>query len=292
MNFDRDHAFEYATPEQIAPGLTRVTARNPSAMTFHGTGTYVLGEPFGAMIDPGPRLDEHRDVLTGMLGDTRPSHLLVTHRHQDHAGLARSLADALDLPVSARGAGEVADEGLGSETPAPDYQVDIALADGAVIEGADFRLEVVHTPGHTSDHLCFIEPDRKWVFCGDHVMAWSTSVIVPPDGHVGRYLESLERLLAFEDHVFWPTHGPPIRDPGRWIRELVEHRHERERQLLEELAAGPASAGQLVGRIYGDIDPRLVRAARASLLAGVAWAREKGLVIVDDEGEEATIRRA
>ncbi len=291
MKFNREHVFDYAVAENVGPGLVRVTARNPSAMTFHGTGTYVLGADHGAILDPGPRMDEHFNALTTLLSGGNPSHILVTHRHQDHAGLASTLSQAIGVPVAACGGGDVVvDEGLGSETPARDYHPDIGLFDGDVIEGRDFRLEVVYTPGHTSDHVCFVDPDHRRVFCGDHIMAWSTSVIVPPDGHVGHYLDSLERLLAYPDHVFWPTHGPPIREPVRWIGELIEHRHWRERQLLDELSAGPATADKLLQRIYGDIDPRLARAARASLMAGIAWAMDRNLVERDDDHEPPAYR--
>jgi glyoxylase-like metal-dependent hydrolase (beta-lactamase superfamily II) len=287
MNFNHEHHFEYAVTESMGPGLARVTARNPGPMTFHGTGTYLLGRKPGLVIDPGPRVDEHRHALEQVLTKGKPTHILVTHRHHDHAGLAKPLSKATGAPVLAFG-GATKDPvfELDGESSQNGFSPDLSLAEGDVVEGDDYRLEVVHTPGHTSDHLCFVDHRHRRVFCGDHIMAWSTTVILPPDGHVGRYIESLERLLDYPDYVFWPTHGPPISDPGSWIRELVAHRLEREQQLIDALAGAPRIVDTLVTRVYGDIDPRLAAPARASLMAGISWLLERGLIVRVDTDDQ------
>lgn len=287
MKFDRTHSFEYATAEQVAPELVRITARNPGVMTFHGTGTYLVGRRRGAVIDPGPKLEEHRLAVAAAVEEGELEHILVTHRHQDHAGLAKALSSSTEVPVSAFDSEPEAAVGqVEGEKPEVGFMPDVPMEDGDVIEGAGFTLEALHTPGHTGDHLCFVDHEHRRVFCGDHIMAWSTTVIIPPDGHVGRYLESLERLLEFARYTFWPTHGPPIRDAGRFIRGLIEHRRQRERQLVDALACGPATVDSLVEVIYGGLDPRLLRAARQSLLAGLFWLMEQQRATCEDPGAE------
>ncbi|KAA3621531.1 MAG: MBL fold metallo-hydrolase [Proteobacteria bacterium] len=205
---------------------------------------------------------------------------MVTHRHQDHAGLADAVSSSLDAPVVAWGGfARGGSARLDGEDREPGFVPDVPLADGDVVEGPGFSLTALHTPGHTSDHMCFVDSVNRRVFCGDHIMAWSTTVILPPDGHVGGYLDSLERLKKYHDHVFWPTHGPPIAEPARYIDQLIAHRAERERQLVEALSDGPADADTLVSRVYHDIDPRLKGAARQSLIAGLEWLIEKGEAI-------------
>ncbi len=292
VRFQRQHDFDYGVAEAVAPSLVRITARNPSAMTFHGTGTYVLGDG-AVVIDPGPPLDDHLAVLLDHLEGGRPQHLLVTHHHHDHAGLAGALSRHAGVAISAHGHPGARRAGNGEEVPAAYYHTDIPLVDGDVVEAGELRLRVVHTPGHTSDHLCFVDETHRRVFCGDHVMGWSTSVIVPPDGDLGHYLASLERLLDYPDHVFWPTHGAPITDPAPYLRALIDHRRARQRQLLDELAHGPATADALVARIYAGIDPVLQRPARASLMAGIHFALQQGQVeALDDPADHYRLTNA
>lgn len=290
MDFDREHSFRYAEAETVGSGLTRVTARNPGALTFHGTGTYLLGARHGVVIDPGPKIQEHFDVLTELTGRGHPEHVLVTHRHQDHAGLAHALAASAGIGVAAYGTQRRdGPDSLDGETPEPGFVPDTRLSDGDLIEGPDYKLEVMHTPGHTADHICFIDKPNRRVFCGDHIMAWSTTVILPPDGHVGRYIESLQRLRHFGGFVFWPTHGPPISDPVAWIDQLIAHRRHRERQLLDALKSGPVGVETLLSRVYPDIEPRLRGAARQSLLAGLEWLLEQGAAILEHDGANRPI---
>ncbi len=255
-------------------------------MTFHGTGTYLLGDREVVVIDPGPALPEHEDCLCRALVDRRPEIILVTHRHQDHAGLARSLARRLDIPVAAFGnLRRSPSTPLGSESEQAGFVPDRTLRDREHLDTVAGTLEVLHTPGHTGDHLCFVDHGHRRVFCGDHVMAWSTSVIIPPDGHVGRYLESLERLRRFSNYTFWPTHGPPITDAGEWLDALIEHRRSRQRQIVAALTQGPATSEELLSRIYGALSPVLRSAARQSLLAGLAYLVELGQAAAPDAAD-------
>ncbi len=287
MDFNRHHRFRYATIETVAADLQRVTARNPGPITFHGTGSYLLGGRDAVLIDPGPALPEHEQALCAALDGRRLEMILVTHRHQDHAGLARRLGGRLDAPIAAHESRrQPATVAVGSETGEAGFVPDRRLVDGERLDTAAGTLEVVHTPGHTGDHLCFVDHPRRRVFCGDHVMAWSTSVIIPPDGHVGRYLESLERLRRFADYTFWPTHGPPIEKAGSWLDALIDHRHRRQAQILDALAAGPADTEHLLRRIYGALSPALMGAARQSLLAGLAYLVELGRVAAPERPGE------
>jgi glyoxylase-like metal-dependent hydrolase (beta-lactamase superfamily II) len=287
LEFNRNHRFRYAAVETVAVDLQRVTARNPGPMTFHGTGSYLLGGRDAVLIDPGPPLPEHEQALCAALYGRRLQWILVTHRHQDHAGLARRLGGRLDAPIAAHdGRRQAHTVAVGSETGEAGFVPDRRLVDGDLLDTAAGTLEVVHTPGHTGDHLCFVDHSRRRVFCGDHVMAWSTSVIIPPDGHVGRYLESLERLRRFADYTFWPTHGPPIEQAENWLDALIEHRRRRQVQVLDALGAGPADAENLLHRIYGSLSPALMAAARQSLLAGLAYLVELGQVVAPERPGE------
>ncbi len=280
--YRRDMSFEYGRLEQIAPGLRRIVARNPSAFTFHGTGTYVVGEGRVAVIDPGPRSQEHIDaLLDGLKGET-VSHILVTHTHTDHSPGAALLKAATGAPTygfgphGGTGHAEAVEEG-GDRDFVPDY----VMGDDDVVAGPGWTVEAVHTPGHTSNHLCFAWREAKALFSGDHVMGWSTSVIAPPDGDMGHYLGSLRKLLARDDAVYWPTHGPSIVDPKAHVAAFIDHRAERDAQIVAELSKGPAAIMDMVPVIYAAVDPRLYPAAARSTLAQLIHMHETGRVAAD-----------
>src|SRR5882724_341961 len=237
--FLRDFAFAYGVAETLSPLIRRVVARNPSPFTFKGTGTYIVGHGSVAVIDPGPALPEHVDALLAALANETVSHILVTHTHLDHSPAAGALRS----------------EGAGSEEGADRAFVpDLALRDGDIVEGKGWRMAAVHTPGHTSNHLCFALEEEKVLFSGDHVMGWSTSVIAPPDGDMAAYLRSLDKLLARDDAVYWPTHGPAIPDPKAHVRAFIAHRRERADAILRRLAAGDETVPALVDAIYLGLD--------------------------------------
>ncbi len=238
-------------PTVSAPGVLRLVADNPSAMTYHGTNTYLVEQSDGlAVIDPGPDLPAHVEAVL-RAGAGRIRRILLTHTHRDHVGAAAALAAAAGAPL------------LGLRRPSPDE----ALVDGqAVGEGAR-ALITLRTPGHAADHLCFRLGDT--LFSGDHVMGWSTSVVWPPDGDMADYMASLRRLLAAPDRLYLPGHGPPISEPHRLVRALLTHRQQRESRLLAALTPDlpPRQPAELLDTLYPGLDPALRLPAERVILA-------------------------
>jgi len=267
--FRRDFAFEYGKLEPVAPGIRRIVANNPGPFTFRGTGTYVIGQGKVAIIDPGPDLAGHVDALLDALRGETVTHILVTHTHRDHSPGAAAVKQATGAPTYGFGphAGGVRGEAAVEEGGDWDFAPDIVCKDGDEIAGAGWRFEAVHTPGHTSNHLCFALPDNSILFSGDHVMGWSTSVIAPPDGDMAAYMASLERLLHRDDAVYWPTHGPAITEPKAHVRSFIAHRREREVGIIACLEEGIGRIDGMVERLYVGLNPNLHRAAGRSVLA-------------------------
>jgi glyoxylase-like metal-dependent hydrolase (beta-lactamase superfamily II) len=267
--YRRDIAFEYGQLEAVAPGVRRIVARNPGPFTYKGTGTYVVGAGEVAVIDPGPDLAEHVDALRASLADEQVTHILVTHTHRDHSPAAKALKQATGAPTYGFGPHAGGQRGdAGSEEGGDwDFVPDIVVHDGDEIAGGKWRFEAVHTPGHTSNHLCFALPDAGILFSGDHVMGWSTSVIAPPDGDMAAYMASLDKLLGRHDSVYWPTHGPAITEPERHVGAFIAHRREREAGIVECLKSGIDTIDAMVARLYVGLNPSLRRAAGRSVLA-------------------------
>jgi glyoxylase-like metal-dependent hydrolase (beta-lactamase superfamily II) len=267
--FRRELSFEYGRLEPVAPGIRRIVARNPGPFTFHGTGTYVIGQGEVAVIDPGPDLAEHVDALVAGLAGERVTHILVTHTHRDHSPAAAALKAVTGAPSWGFGphAGGRRGEAEVEEGGDWDFAPDVTLRDGDVVVGRGWRVEAVHSPGHTSNHLCFALPDSGVLFSGDHVMGWSTSVISPPDGDMTAYMGSLDKLLGRRDRVYWPTHGPAITEPQAHVRAFIAHRREREAGIVDCLAAGLGEIDPIVARLYIGLQPGLRRAAGRSVLA-------------------------
>ena len=287
LRFDRNLDFEYGVLETVAPSVRRVVARNPSPFTFHGTGTYVVGHGRVAVIDPGPALDEHIEALARGLRSETVTHVLVTHTHRDHSpgcALLRRFTPASTYGFGPHGSGrpkageeaEVVEEGADFE-----FEPDIAVRDGDVIECDGFSFECVYTPGHTSNHMCYRLREERALFCGDHVMGWSTTIVSPPDGHMGTYIASLERLLDDDDRTYWPTHGAPIRDPKPYVESLVEHRRLRARQVEACLRDGIDTIPEMVKRLYHDLPAKMHPAAARSVLSTLTLLVEQGDVTYD-----------
>ena len=279
--FRRDLAFEYGKLETISPLIRRVIARNPGPFTFHGTGTYVVGHGRVAVIDPGPALPEHIDALLNALRGETIEQILVTHTHLDHSPASAAVKQATAAPAHgygphAAGLGPAVEEG-GDRTFVPDH----VLRDGDTVSGPGWHLTAVHTPGHTSNHLCFALAEERVLFSGDHVMGWSTSVIAPPDGNMRDYLRSLRKLLERDDAVYWPTHGPAITDPKPFVRAFIEHRREREAAILHRLAEGDTEIPAMVRAIYVGLPPVLHGAAGRSVLAHLIELMAEGRVETD-----------
>ena len=291
--FDRNFDAPYGQLMRASPRIRRLLAHNPSPFTFKGTGVAVIGEGKVAVIDPGPDDAEHLAALRAGLERETVTHILVTHTHRDHSPAARALKEWTGAPTygfgphgKARGEHGVAIEEGGDRKFTPD----IVVRDGDVIEGAGFTIECVHTPGHTSNHMCYALVEEKALFTGDHVMGWSTTVVAPPDGDMADYLASLKKLLARDDAVYWPTHGGPIRDPKPFVAAYLAHRLEREAQILAALCDGVTAIPDMVERIYIGLDPRLKPAASLSVFAHLLQMRKEGRVASDTPRLEARYR--
>jgi glyoxylase-like metal-dependent hydrolase (beta-lactamase superfamily II) len=294
----------YGQLVQVSPLVQRLVAPNPSKFTYHGTGTYLIGGPDGiAVIDPGPRLDAHRDALIDAIGSRPVVAVLVTHCHADHSPLATWLAERTGAPTVGFGphphlddpdaddpiTGDAAPPAI-EETTDYDFEPAIRVLDGDVAaEGAGFTMRAVHTPGHTSNHLCFTLEQEHALFTGDHIMGWSTTVIGPPDGDMSAYFESLHKVRARGDHVLWPTHGAPITDPAPFLDAFVAHRLEREAQVLAAVRCGQSTVAAMVEVLYADVRTELHKAAGRSVLAHLAKLVDDGLVAVD-AGAAPTLR--
>ncbi len=284
--FQHELNVRYGTAEDRLPEIQRVLAENPGPFTYTGSGTYLVGGDSVAVIDPGPALDSHFDALIRALDGRRVSHILVTHTHLDHSPLARRLAEATGAPTygfGPHGSGRKAGlDGEAVEAGADmDFEPDITLGDGDSVVGEGWSLKAVHTPGHTSNHLCFFWPERRILFTGDHVMGWSTTVVSPPDGDMRAYINSLDTLAALDAEVLVPTHGPLIRDAGAYIAALKAHRLEREAQVLHAVSAGISQIDDVVKRLYADIDPWLHPAAARSVLSHLIDLVERGKITAD-----------
>jgi len=284
--FERNFEAPYETLISVATRIRRLLARNPGPFTYKGTGVTVIGERRVAVIDPGPDDPQHLAALRAALEGETVTHIFVTHTHQDHSPAAQ----ALKLWTGAKTYGFGPHGGGGREAGIAveeggdrDFVPDIALKDGDVVTANGFAIECVHTPGHLSNHMCYALKEEKALFSGDHVMGWSTSVVAPPEGDMGAYLASLEKLLARDDAVYWPTHGGPIRDPKSLVASYIEHRREREAQILACLNNGLACIPQMVSRIYVGLDPRLTPAAGLTVLAHLIQMAREGRVLAEGQ---------
>ncbi len=280
--FNKDFDVPYGVVEQIAPGIRRITANNPGPFTFRGTGTYILGEGQVAVIDPGPNLSEHVNAILEGLGNETVSHILITHTHNDHSPAAKALKERTGAPTygfGPHGSGK-AERAITIEAGGDmDFIPDEFTPDGCTIDGDGWRISCVHTPGHTSNHLCFSWDSEKALFPGDQVMGWSTSIVSPPDGDMGDYLRSLDKLLLREDKVFYPTHGPEIREPHTIIKAFQQHRLERERKIIECLDTGFDTIEKMLPVVYADVSQNLHAAAARSLFATIIYLVEEQRIV-------------
>ena len=271
----------------LDPPIRPLLAPNPSLLTGAGTNTWIVGATALAVIDPGPDDPAHLAAILAAVGSGQHvSHILVTHAHRDHSALAPRLAAATGAPILAFG---TATEGrspvmasLAPGLPAAGEGLDTGftpdqrLADGDTLTGPDWSLSAIHTPGHLGGHLCLALGDT--LFSGDHVMGWSTSIVSPPDGDMGAYMTSLQRLQARDWHRFLPGHGDPVTAPAARLQELIAHRHLRETQILQALGDGAATIPALTARIYTDIPHHLLPAAERNVFAHLIDLATRNLV--------------
>ena len=272
----------YAQLEQLEPGIARVLAHNPSAFTYYGTQTYLIGTDEVAVIDPGPDIPEHIEALEEAIGRRKVITIMCTHTHRDHSPASRPLAERTGAPII--GCAPLALETVGPRADASfdgDYVPERVLADGEALDVEGKTITAVATPGHTSNHLCFAYEGA--LLTGDHVMGWSTTVVVPPDGDMAAYMQSLDKLRQREDRVYYPAHGPAVTNPQQYVRHLMGHRMQREKQILKLVGEKPREIRDIVANAYPGLDPRLTLAAGGSVLAHLLDLERRGLVEQQNE---------
>ena len=278
IQFNRQFACEYGVAETLSPLIRRIVAPNPGAFTFHGTGTYLIGHRRVAVIDPGPPIAAHVEAIVQAVAGQSISHILVTHTHADHSPAAALLQARCGAPTFGFAPHSRPPAGVREAGADYDFVPDIRLADGDMIVGEGWRLQAVHTPGHCANHLCFALPPEQVLFCGDQLMAWSTTVIAPPDGNLAAYLHSLEQLKRRSESIYWPTHGAPITRPTAYIEQTIRHRLARVEQVAAAVRRGDGRIADLRRRIYPDIDAALHTGAERSILAALHFLQQQGRV--------------
>ncbi|MBY5358147.1 MBL fold metallo-hydrolase [Rhizobium leguminosarum] len=284
-----DLAFEpaYGQAVPVVAGVERVTAENPGPFTFFGTNSYIVGSSSVAVIDPGPEDEAHFQALMAALGGRAATHIFVSHTHRDHSPLAKRLQAATGAATVGQGphrpARPLRDGEINpfSESSDLSFVPDITLSDGETLSGDGWSLSAVLTPGHTANHAAFALEGRDILFSGDHVMAWSTSIVAPPDGSMADYMESLDRLIERQDGLLLPGHGGPVTEPASFLRALKAHRLKREQAVLARIRAGDRGIAEMVKAIYRDTDPKLHGAAALSVLAHIEDLLERGMIAAD-----------
>ena len=286
-DFDLSFQPAYGKAVPVVQDVVRITVNNPSPFTFHGTNSYVVGGHCVAVIDPGPEDEAHFQALMAAIDGREVSHVLVTHTHRDHSPLAARLKAATGAQIVAEGPHRPAralhwgEANPFAESADAGLVPDILIGDGARIEGNGWSITAIHTPGHTANHTAFALDGSDILFSGDHVMAWATTIVAPPDGSMTDYMRSLEKLLLRDDRLMLPGHGGPVREPRSFLRGLRTHRRMRERAVLERIKAGDRLIPEMVKAIYTRTDPRLHGAAALSVLAHLEDLVEKGRVTTE-----------
>ncbi|MEM9999836.1 MAG: MBL fold metallo-hydrolase [Pseudomonadota bacterium] len=285
--FSRHFEPHHGEAVPVADNVVRITCNNPSAFTFHGTNSYIVGKDDLAVIDPGPDNQAHLDALLAHIGERPVSHILVSHTHADHSPLARRLAAVTGAKIV--GAGEHRSArplNIGETNPLDaaadrDHVPDHEMKDGDSVAGDGWALTAIETPGHCANHLVFELTDTGVVFSADHVMAWATSIVAPPDGAMSDYMASLDRLEGRGHRKYLPGHGGPVDEPDLFLRGLRTHRKMRERAVLDRVQKGDTDIAHMVAAIYQDTDPRLHGAAALSVLAHLEDLVARKLVVTD-----------
>lgn len=280
--------FAYGVPRELAAGVVRIVANNPSPFTFKGTNTYIVGATDLAIIDPGPADEDHAHAVLAAVAGRHVSHIVLTHTHHDHFdGLPRLQAALPDAVICGYGRHAPGTSGRrtaidGAEASDTSFEPRVVMRDGDWIAGSDWRLTALFTPGHAPDHLCLALDGAGITFSGDHVMAWNTSVVAPPEGRMSDYLASLQRMLGRNDTLYLPGHGGKLNEPERMVRAYLVHRRWREEAILNAIKDGRQTINDVVSLVYREIDSRLVRAASLSVQAHVEHLIERQLVTCGD----------
>lgn len=288
LAFEREFDFSHGVADQVSPLIRRIVCNNPGPFTFTGTGTYIVGTDQVAVIDPGPMDEAHYQSLISDLDGKTVTHIIITHTHVDHSSLAKRLQQdtgAKSYAYGPHGSGRARQLDSGDvrldASGDMDFSPDVQVRHGDVIEGSGWTLEGVFTPGHTSNHMAFALNEENALFSGDHIMAWSTSVITPPDGNMSDYFSSLDTVLRREEEIYWPTHGPPKRDPRAFVRGFITHRKMREEAILRRIQKGDRTISEIVKAVYSEVDPKLHPAAAMSTFAHIEHLLEQEKIVTD-----------
>ena len=287
--FDKDLKLAPDTVDEVMPGVRRVMADNPGPFTFKGTLSYIVGRGKVAIVDPGPADERHIGALLEAVRDETVTHIFVTHTHRDHSPAVPAVKAATGATVYAEGPHRAARPlHIGEHNPLDssgdrDFMPDVRLKDGEIVSGDGWTIEAVATPGHTANHMAYALKEQNLLFAGDHVMAWATSIVAPPDGAMSDYMASLQKLAARGETVYLPGHGPAIKDASRFVNYYILHRKAREAAILRWLAKGETDIPTIVRAIYIGIDPRLTGAAGLSVLAHMEDLVTRGVVATDGQ---------
>jgi len=285
--FDKSFSLEPDQVQEVAPGVRAIVADNPGPFTFKGTISYIVGHGQVAIIDPGPDDVAHVAALLDAVRDETVTHIFVTHTHRDHSPAAAKIKDATGAKVLAQGShkparplhtGEIRRLDASVDL---DFRPDITLADGEIVNGKGWTLQAVATPGHTANHMAYAFKEADLLFAGDHVMAWSTTIVAPPDGAMSDYMASLQKLAERGEPLYLSGHGAPVRDAPRYVQYLIRHRQAREASILHRLGKGAADIPTIVRAVYIGLDPRLVGAAALSVLAHLEELVARGAVVTE-----------
>jgi glyoxylase-like metal-dependent hydrolase (beta-lactamase superfamily II) len=285
--FDKSFNLAPDQVQEVAPGVRAILADNPGPFTFKGTISYIIGHGQAAIIDPGPDDVAHVAALLNAVRNETVTHIFVTHTHRDHSPAAAKIKDATGAKILAQGphrparplhTGEVRRLDASVDL---DFHPDITLADGEIVNGKGWTLQAVATPGHTANHMAYAFKEADLLFAGDHVMAWSTTIVAPPDGAMSDYMASLHKLAERRELLYLSGHGAPVRDAPRYVQYLIRHRQAREASILHRLGKGAADIPTIVRAVYIGLDPRLVGAAALSVLAHLEELVARGAVVTD-----------
>ncbi|AQT46869.1 MBL fold metallo-hydrolase [Bartonella choladocola] len=288
VGFNNDFDPEYGHVVVLDNHVRRITAHNPSPFTFTGTNSYIIGTDDLAIIDPGPDDDEQLEMLLGVIEGHRLDYIFITHSHSDHSGLAKRLSRLTGAKIVAEGSHRPATANISDISMTldsggdSDFAPDITLGDGETIEGDGWKLTSITTPGHMANHTAYSLDKTGVLFTGDHVMAWATTVVAPPDGSMQDYMKSLDKLLKRDDKIYLPGHGGPVLKPQAYVRAIIAHRKMRERAILERLSEGDRTISEIVKAIYRSLDQRLYKAASLSVLAHLESLVASGVVKVEE----------
>jgi glyoxylase-like metal-dependent hydrolase (beta-lactamase superfamily II) len=276
--FTKQMDFEYTEVQQVTPLVRRVVARNPSGFTFYGTNTYIIGHGRVAIIDPGPLMKEHIGALRSALKEEIVEHILVTHTHHDHSPGVVPLREKVGGCIWGKLPKPIGEKSSTAESIDWSFSPDQELKDGTQVSGEGWTLEAIHTPGHMSNHMCFALAEERILFTGDHIMAWNTTLVSPPDGNMGDYFKSLEVCLSRDETVYWPAHGPEIINPKPFTRAYRNHRRMREGEIIRCLDRGLHKVTEIVEALYSHLPEKMHKAAGQSVLAHLEHMIETGRV--------------